>query len=119
MSYVLILFYIMGDMERNKQLANVAFGGDWSESIPIRENVAAALAVLRNAVDVCDEVDPRSPAVLTSLQLISDQVTRGRMLARTFTRASGIPDPAVRRIEMTRVLRNLEAVLGMEGEKYI
>ena len=101
-------------MERKRQLANVAFGGDWSEAIVPREQLQASMQTLRLAVRYCREVDPRSPEVTDALLLIR-RMTRGNILAEAFLTAAGIENMDVRHSELQRVLQVIFSAIGVAG----
>lgn len=99
-------------MERKRQLANVAFGGDWSEAIVPRERLQAAMQTLRLAVRYCREVDPRTAEVNDALVLIR-RMTRGDILAEAFLKAAGIENMDVRHSELQRVLKIIASAVGV------
>lgn len=99
-------------MERTRQLANVAFGGDWSEAIVPSERVQSVMQTLRLAVRYCREVDPRSDAVTDALNLIR-RMTRGDLLADAFLKASCIENMDVRHLELQRVLKVIASAVGV------
>lgn len=101
-------------MERKRQLANVAFGGDWSEAIVPRERVQAAVQTLRLAVRYCREVDPRTDEVADALALVR-RMTRGDILADAFLKAGGIENMGVRHSELQRVLQIIASAVGVAG----
>lgn len=100
-------------MDRRGQLGNVSFGGDWSEAIVTREEIAGAMAVLGRAVAGCIETDPRTPETEAALALVCGRVARGAMLAAAWRRAAGQREPGLRAAEMHRVLRTIAGVVGV------
>jgi hypothetical protein len=98
-------------MERKRQLANVAFGGDWSEAIVPREQIQSAMQVLRLAVRYCQDVDPRTAEVNEALAHIRRK-TRGDLLADAFLKAAGIENRDVRLAELQRVLLIIASAVG-------
>ena len=105
-------------MERKKQLSNVAFGGDWSEAILVREAVGEAVATLQGAVDACQDEDIRTGETRAALAYLTKRVARGAMLERAFWKAAAIADPALRGMELARCLANVEKVVGVESVGY-
>ncbi len=99
-------------MERKRQLANVAFGGDWSEAIVPREQLQVAMQTLRLAVRYCREADPRSAEVSDALVLIR-RMARGDILAEAFLKAGGVENMDVRHSEMQRVLMIIASTVGI------
>lgn len=102
-------------MERKKQLSNVAFGGDWSEEITLREALSGAIALLQQAVSDCKDTDPRTPEVLEALDVVTTGRARAALLRTAFLKAAGLPDQGLRQKEMARVLANLVRVTGKES----
>ena len=51
-------------MDRERQLANVAFGGAWSEQIAGNERLAEAMQCIEAAVIGCEEQDLRSNSAI-------------------------------------------------------
>lgn len=97
-------------VDRRRQLGNVSFGGDWSEAIVLREEIASAMAVLGRAVGDCIESDPRTPEAEAALALVCSRIARGPMLAAAWHRAAGLRAPGLRAAEMHRVLRIIASV---------
>lgn len=95
-------------MDRREQLANVAFGGNWSEEIEPAERREAALATLREAVAGAAEADPRTPEALAALALITRDHPKAALLAARFAKAAAIPEPGHRLHELQRLLGILE-----------
>ncbi|MBW7946831.1 MAG: hypothetical protein H3C60_10430 [Sphingomonadaceae bacterium] len=101
-------------MDRKRQLSNVSFGGDWAESILPREEVAAALDVLRAAVARSEEEDPLTPDIRAALARLTHRAVRGPLIEAAFLNAARLTDPGLRAQELARCLRNIERVLGAE-----
>jgi len=105
------------EMDRKRQLSNVAFGGEWSEAIPIQEVIQEALDVLRMAVARCDEENPLTEEVHAALERLAQRVVRGSLIKAAFLEAAVIADPSLRAQELSRCLLNLERVLGAEARR--
>ena len=103
-------------MDRKRQFSNVAFGGDWSETIPIREAIHEALGVLRTAVARSVEEDPFTEEVRAALECLARRVVRGSLIQAAFLKAGGVAEPGLRAQELARCLVNIERVLGIEAE---
>ncbi|WP_057462761.1 hypothetical protein [Pseudovibrio sp. POLY-S9] len=101
------LYVLMAD--RKKQLANVAFGGSWSEELIHKGKVQAVLDVLRQAARRCDEEDPRGPELTATLVYIERHVEKGRMYRIGIEKALSLQDPTQRQTEMLRYVSLIEA----------
>lgn len=99
-------------MDRKKQLANVAFGGDWAEQIEPREAVASALQTLQESVAESADHDPRRPAVLVAVDFLCGRIARGHMMAQSWRAAAGIADQWQRHQALGVVFRNIHKGLG-------
>ena len=100
------------DMERKRQLSNVAFGGDWSEGIEPAERIADALACLERAVDAARERNPLSSKSLAALDFVTGEIARGHLQKEAFLRAGRLPHPELRQEELKRVLRSIKSLIG-------
>ncbi|MFG6080485.1 hypothetical protein ACEUZ9_001089 [Paracoccus litorisediminis] len=100
-------------MDRTGQLKNVAFGGAWSQSIPRRERFADAVARLRDCPERSRQEDLREDTVLAeAITLLCDGNPKGETLIHSWQRALSLPDPALRRLEIARLVRAIEAWVG-------
>lgn len=103
-------------MDRERQLANVAFGGAWSEEIAGREALGAALACIEAAARRAGTADlRRSAPVRAALQQATAQHPKGAMLAAAWEKALMIDEPGVRVAELTRIAATLRTGLGARG----
>jgi len=71
-------------VERNKHLANVAFGGAWSEEISEREALSRIMEVLFDAAAQCGEKDVRDRPLADALDYVYHNVEKGPMLVAGF-----------------------------------
>ena len=104
-------------MDRRQHLANVAFGGNWSEEIVPAEERAAALATLRQAIAQAWEEDPRTGPVRAALALLTRGHPKAALLAERFERAAALPAPGLRLEELQRLLAIVERMAGQEGAR--
>ena len=96
-------------MERKHQLSNVAFGGQWSETIADRETRADALDALDGAAADSGWHDPLRPEVLAHLQVVLERHPKAAEMLVAWTRAGRIGEPSVRMAECQRVAKLLRA----------
>lgn len=99
-------------MERRGQLRNVAFGGDWSEQIPIREEVRSAINELEVAVLASADEDPNGEAILTVVDALCARVARGDRMAASWREAGSIQNQGLRYAALARVFRNIKSGIG-------
>ena len=99
-------------MEREKQLSNVAFGGNWSEALLEQDVVVSVLSTLRTAAENCMEEDPRGPELSQALGYVSARVEKGPVLVAAFLKALAEPEQAIRRKGALRCLRQIELWVG-------
>lgn len=91
-------------MDRQGQMANVAFGGEWSEQIAPQEAMLEALDLLESAATRTGEEDLRADrALAAALDLATARHPKGEMLRHAWSRALDIPLPGVRAQEIARV----------------
>mgnify|MGYP006954719232 FL=1 len=99
-------------MERKDQLKNVSFGGDWSEQIVVRENVAACLATAERAVRNSCRKDPCHEEALAAVDFLCAQVARGGIMAASWRKAGRIADQGLRRRALEQTLKNIRSGIG-------
>lgn len=92
--------YFVLMVERNKHLANVAFGGAWSEEISEREALGVIMEVLFNAAAQCGEKDVRDRPLADALDYVYHNVEKGPMLVSGFQKALLEPLPDVREVRV-------------------
>lgn len=101
-------------MDRKGQLANVSFGGAWSEQIPRRESLAAAVALIEAAPARTVEEDLRHDVVLEqALRDVAAAHPKGKELMRSWERAVARQAPEERYGELTRLARLFGAWQGV------
>lgn len=99
-------------MERRDQLKNIAFGGDWSEQILVRERVNAALSILATAaVESCD-TDPCAEDVLVELDYLCGRIARGEHMAASWRKGGAIREQGARRAALDQVLKTIQSGIG-------
>ena len=99
-------------MERKDQLKNVAFGGDWSEQIVVRERVAACLATAERAVRESHVLDPCREDVLAAIGFLCSRIARGGIIAESWSKAGGIADQGLRRRALEQAMKNIRSGIG-------
>jgi len=83
-------------VEYKKHLANVAFGGAWSEELVERDALKSVMEVLYAAAADCGEKDVRDGALAEALCHIRRKIEKGPMLVEGFQTALLEPLPEVR-----------------------
>lgn len=100
-------------MDRKGQLANVAFGGAWSEQIAGDEALAEAMACIEAAVERAARVDLRGDlAASEALRLLAADHPKGTMLVAAWDKALAVADPGLRVAELQRIAAALRAGIG-------
>jgi len=99
-------------MERETQLRNVAFGGDWSEALLEQDVAKSVLSILRVAAENCMEEDPRGLELNQALGYVAARVEKGPMLVSAFLKALAEPERTIRREGMRRCFRQIEIWAG-------
>ena len=103
-------------MERRQQLKNVAFGGEWSEAIPLREDVRRALDVLEMAVLASADQDPCENDVLEAVDALTSRIARGESMAKSWRDAGRVQDQGLRRAALDKVLRTIRSGVGLAAK---
>lgn len=100
-------------MDRERQLANVAFGGAWSEQIAGNERLAEAMECIEAAVIDCEEQDLRSDsAIKEALTVVAAAHPKGQLLSQAWEKGLSIGNAGLRKAELKRVADALRAGLG-------
>lgn len=100
-------------MDREGQLANVAFGGAWSEQIAGDEAVKQAMLLVEAAANEGARRDlRRDDSLRTALGLVAKAHPKGVMLVAAWNKALSMHDPGQRVAELTRIARLLRANLS-------
>ena len=99
-------------MERETQLRNVAFGGNWSEALLEQDVAISALSTLRQATENCMEEDPRGPELNQALGYVAVRIEKGPALVAAFQKALAEPEQTIRRQQAMRCLRQIELWAG-------
>jgi hypothetical protein len=103
-------------MDRKKQLGNVAFGGDWSEQILVRERTQKALAILTQAVEDCSEEDARRKDVVTEVAYLCGRIARGELMMQSWCHAAGLVNQGRRAQTLAKVLHSIRSGVGVAGQ---
>ncbi len=88
--------------ERKKRLANVAFGGAWSEQIIEDDALESVMSVLRKACEECADRDVSDRDLMRALSYVRSNVEKGPMLVSGFQKALLEPNPAIRQESVKR-----------------
>ena len=99
-------------MERETQLRNVAFGGNWSEALLEQDVANSALSTLRLAAENCMEEDPRGLELNQALGYVAVRVEKGPALVAAFLKALAEPEQTIRQERAMRCLRQIELWAG-------
>lgn len=91
-----------------KQLANVAFGGNWSEAIMEHHDIETALDVLRNTAQNCRESACFGSELEDALATIRAYIDKGEGLTVGFLNALNEQNIAQREKEVRRYLFLIE-----------
>lgn len=95
-----------------KQLANVAFGGAWSEGILTRHEADEICRVLDDAVALCGEQDMRTPELETMLMQVEASIEKGFDLATGFRSALDLQEPGLRQMNAARYRDQIKRWIG-------
>ena len=90
-------------MEKKKQLRNVAFGGNWSEEILVKDELRIVLGVIEQAVTNCSTRDVEDEALLNAMLYVRKNVEKGPMLCAAFFKAIRIENQGLRYTEACKV----------------
>jgi hypothetical protein len=109
------MFVHMADMKT--QLANVAFGGSWSEEILDQSKLTDALEIIAHAAEDCVEQDVWTPALRDALQHIKQTIGKGPELAESFQVAVGQPNQSTRYRDAKRAEANIVRWCGFSDSQ--
>lgn len=100
-------------MDRKGQLANVAFGGAWSEQIAGNEAVEQAMRLVEAATREGARRDlRRDDSLRAALGLVAKAHPKGAMLMAAWNKALSMHDPGQRVPELMRIAGLLRANLS-------
>lgn len=94
------------------QLANVAFGGSWSEEILDQSKLNDALDVIARAAEDCVEDDVLTPALREALAYIKESIGKGPELVEQFQTAIWHPNHSVRYSDAKRAEASIKRWCG-------
>lgn len=101
-------------MDRKGQLANVAFGGAWSEQIAGDEALAEAMRQIETAAREGSDRDVRhDSAVHAALKRLATAHPKGDQLITAWDQAAEIGNPGLRTAELMRITAILRAGIGL------
>lgn len=105
-------------MDRKGQLANVAFGGAWSEQIAGHEALYDAMHLIEAAARKTRTTDLRQDGgMCDAMQLLTASHPKGAMLAVAWEKALRLESPDLRAAEVARIAANLRAGLGQQLDR--
>ena len=100
-------------MDRKGQLANVAFGGAWSEQIAGQEALRDAMRSIEAAARETLAADLRHDnSKREALELLAAEHPKGPMLIVAWEKAVRIENPGLRAAELARIAGALRAGIG-------
>lgn len=99
--------------DREKQLGNVAFGGNWSEELLVLDKLNQLLEVIERAANECAERDVRDDELSQALEDVRTNIEKGPMLVASFEKSLASADPQHRRKETMRVARLIRLWAGL------
>jgi len=100
-------------MDKKKQFANVAFGGNWAEEIPTRDQLRTILGVIDNAVNDCQNRDVEDESLHQAMLYVRKNVEKGPMLCEAFFKALRIENQNLRQHRLQEVGNMIRAWAGM------
>ncbi len=100
-------------VECKKHLANVAFGGAWSEELVLRDTLNQVMAALRRAAAECADRDVNDAEFLSALEYVRDNVEKGPMLVAGLQRALLEPNQTLRQTAATRYVQMIAEWAGV------
>jgi len=100
-------------VERKKHLANVAFGGGWSEELVEREMLSRIMTTLEQAAEGCFDQDVYNRELIDALGFVQAKVEKGPMLVAGFQKALLEPIPSLRQAEVQRYVEMIRNWAGM------
>lgn len=102
-------------MDRKGQLANVAFGGAWSEQIAGQEALRDAMRGIEAAARETLYADLRhDSSKREALDLVAASHPKGPMLMAAWSRAISIENPGLRAAELARIAGAFRAGIGKQ-----
>ena len=99
--------------EREKQLGNVSFGGNWSEELLVLDKLNGLLAIIERAAKDCAERDVRDTDLAQALEEVRTDIEKGPMLVASMEKALAHADPHHRQAEALRVARLVRLWAGL------
>jgi hypothetical protein len=100
-------------MDRKSQLANVSFGGAWSEQIAGNEAMRDAMHTLDVAAQECVETDLRDdPDVREAVRTLAGAHPKGAQLTSAWEKGLGLGNAVLRKAELMRIASVLKAGRG-------
>ena len=90
-------------MDKKTQLANVAFGGNWSEQLLRDDELHQVLDVIATAVTQSLDRDVEDEALLNAMLYIRKNVEKGPLLCAAFFKALRIENQGLRYDKLCKV----------------
>ena len=100
-------------VDSKKHLANVAFGGAWSEELLERDKLSKVMAVLNKAAEECADRDVSDEALMAVLGYVRTQVEKGPMLVSGLQNALLETNQSIRQDEVRRYVRMIAEWAGV------
>ena len=105
--------YFVLMVERKKHLANVAFGGAWSEELLERDKLSKVMAVLSKAAEDCADRDVSDGDLMAALDYVRTSVEKGPMLVSGLQNALLEPNQSIRQDGVRRYVRMIAEWAGV------
>lgn len=104
-------YFVLMATQRDK-LKNVAFGGDWSETLSDVGTVEDALSIIEQAARDCSGTDVRSSALDAAFAVVRGCLERGDILEARFHKALEMPNQNLRQDEASQIAWKIRLWLG-------
>jgi len=91
-------------MDKKNQLKNVAFGGDWSESIKSDYEISILIKRLENIYEKCSYEYIENSEFDNILQYVENNIEKGLLFSRSFKKNIRITDPFERKCELLKTI---------------
>ncbi|MDB4225425.1 MAG: hypothetical protein ACKVLI_05890 [Alphaproteobacteria bacterium] len=91
-------------MDKKNQLKNVAFGGDWSESIKSNDEISIIVKRLENIYKRCSYEYIQDSEFNDILDYVEDNIEKGEIFSRSFQKNLRHEDPLKRKSELLKTI---------------
>lgn len=91
-------------MDKKNQLKNVAFGGDWSESIKSNDEISVIVKRLENIYKRCSYEYIQDSEFNDILEYVENNIEKGQIFSHSFQRNIRYKDPLKRKYELLKTI---------------